>query len=447
MFRTSRWKAAPRGSLSSFLTCILISIWTVGALAAPEKGKAGEPTQTDGLSRSQQNVPVSQNPVDAQIAARLRRILGVTGWYSGVHVSSREGVVTLRGEVDKAGHAEWAEQLAHDTDGVVAVMNEIAVKGARWFDLKPAREETEGLVKKTVAFLPYVVTSLVIILAFSVLAVLNARIGRRMARQRLRNPLMVEIVSKLFALPVILIGLYLVLRVCGLTGIAVTVLGGTGAIGLVAGLAMKGILENYFAGVILSIRNPYNVGDVVDVAGKLGVVQELTTRGTVLVDFDGNHIIIPNSTIYQNVITNKSANPTMRLRFTIGIGYQDPVGEARDIILEELRNTKGIIKDPEPLVLVEEFANSSVNFGVYYWIEPKQTNGGKLQSQVMENVKSRLDQRGFALYRDGRMALPPTNVKAPADRRSTQTENSSDTDKLLRQANRGRPMNHGESLL
>lgn len=443
MFRSPIPKAAPRGSLSLFLVAFLCA----SPLASAASDKKSEAAATDGLSRSQQNVSVAQNPVDAQIAARLRRILGVTGWYSGIQVSSREGVVTLRGEVDKAAHATWAEQLAHDTDGVVAVMNDLHVKGAQWFDLGPAREETEGLVKRTTAFLPYLATSLLILVLFSILAHFNARLGREMARKRLQNPLMVEIVSKLFALPVILIGLYLVLRVCGLTGIAVTVLGGTGAIGLVAGFAMKGILENYFAGVLLSIRNPYNVGDVVDVAGKIGVVQELTTRGTVLVDFDGNHIIIPNSTIYQNVITNKSANPTLRLRFSIGVGYQDPVGVAREIILDELKKTKDIIKDPEPLVLVEEFAVSAVVFGVYFWIEPKKTNGGKLQSQVMENVKQRLDERGFALFRDGRMALPPTGVEAAADRRASQPPNTPDTQDLLRHANRGRPINHGDSLL
>lgn len=424
-------KATLKRSLSLLLLLSSVHLTSLDIAAAEDaatgEGKHVHTAEANGLTRTEQNVPIPQTPADRQIAARLKRILLATGRYPDIDISSREGVVTLRGHVSDVAQAKWAEDLSRSTTGVVAVLNDLETRKARWLDLTPARTETESLARKIMAFLPYLVTSLLILAVFLFLARLNAALGRRVAGRRLNNPLLIEIVSKLFALPVMLLGLYLVLRVCGLTGIAVTVLGGTGAIGLVAGFAMKNILENYFAGVLLSIRNPYTVGDVIEVAGKLGIVQELTTRGTILADFDGNHIIIPNSTIYQNVITNLSANQTLRLHFQLGIGYSDSIHEARERILGVLRGARAVLQSPEPLVLVEDFASGSVMFGVYFWIEPKKVNGGVVKSEIMETVKTDLEQRGFTLARDVRLVAFAPGTE-PAQLASTAEGSAGDAD-------------------
>ena len=281
------------------------------------------------IARAEKNIPIAFAPHDGEIAQRLTRILKVTGWFTDLHVQCREGVVTLSGVAQAPNQSQWAEALARDTDEVVAVINNITVQRGSLLDLTPAEKETENIAKRAVAFLPYLVSSILVILLFSFLSKIVTKLARHTAEARLDNVLMVELVSRLAALPVVIMGLYLILRLCGLTGIAATVLGGTGAIGLIAGFAMQNILANYFAGLMLSLRNPYTTGDVITVAGQTGVVQKLTTRGTILVDFDGNHIIIPNSTIYNNIIVNATSNPKTRVKFTVGISYNDLVAKAR----------------------------------------------------------------------------------------------------------------------
>lgn len=117
-----------------------------------------------------------------------------------------------------------------------------------------------------------------------------------------------------------LAGLYLVLRIAGLTQLALTVVGGTGLIGLVLGIAFRDITENLLASLLLSLQQPFREGDLVEVAEVTGYVQRLTSRTTVLMTLDGNQAQVPNSTVFKSTIHNFSSNPNRRDDFIVGIG-------------------------------------------------------------------------------------------------------------------------------
>ena len=114
---------------------------------------------------------------------------------------------------------------------------------------------------------------------------------------------------------IMLLGVYVFLRLAALTEFAVAVMSGTGLIGLILGFAFKDIAENFISSMLLSIQRPFKIDDVIEVDGRLGVVRKVTARATTLVDFDGNHIQIPNATVYKNVIKNFTANPKMRVLY------------------------------------------------------------------------------------------------------------------------------------
>ena len=97
---------------------------------------------------------------------------------------------------------------------------------------------------------------------------------------------------------------------------------GTGLIGLILGFAFRDIAENFIASLLLSIQRPFKIDDVIEVEGRLGIVKKVTARATTLVDYDGNHIQIPNATVYKNIIKNLTAYPKMRGKVEIGIGYR-----------------------------------------------------------------------------------------------------------------------------
>lgn len=137
-----------------------------------------------------------------------------------------------------------------------------------------------------------------------------------------------------------------------------------GAAGLAVGLALKDSLGNFAAGVMIIIFRPFKIGDFITAGGASGVVDEIGLFATLMHTGDNQRMIIPNSGIIGGNITNTSALPTRRVDLVFGIGYDDNIGQARDIILSVIEADERILKDPAPAVAVGELADSSVNLNV-----------------------------------------------------------------------------------
>ncbi len=292
-------------TLSLFLGGLFFSLAVNAQLGAGAGSTTpAETKESSGIARSEKDVPVPQPKPDSAIAQRLTRILTLTGWFENLKVTSQEGIVTLSGKVSAVSQRDWAVDLANDADGVVAVINKVEIAEGGWFDLTSTKNELKSLWKSFFAFIPHLVIALVILSFSVVLFRIFSGLNKKFWATRITNPILTEVVGKLGALPILLLGLYLVLQVLGLTGLAFTLLGGTGALGLIAGFAFKNILENYFSGIMLSLRKPFVIGDMIEVAGEKGIVFKMTTRGTTLIDAEGKHILIPNSTIFTSIIRN-----------------------------------------------------------------------------------------------------------------------------------------------
>jgi small-conductance mechanosensitive channel len=209
---------------------------------------------------------------------------------------------------------------------------------------------------------------------------------------------------------VLMFGIYIVLRVSGLTRLALTVLGGTGILGLVIGIAFRDITENFLASVILSMRRPYLMGDLVEIVGVLGYVQRLTTRATMLVTLDGNHVEIPNSAVYKNTIRNFTTNKNRREDFTVGIGYDAPIIKAQEIVLEVLREHPAVLKEPEPWALVDSLGSAVVVLKVYFWLDGSEHSWLKVRSSVIRMVKRAFQDQDISMPDDAREIIFPRGV-------------------------------------
>jgi len=165
-----------------------------------------------------------------------------------------------------------------------------------------------------------------------------------------------------FALAVVLIA---VLNLFGIQTASVIAI--LGAAGLAVGLAMQGTLSNFAAGVMLLVFRPFKLGDFVEVAGTAGSVQEIGIFSTVLHTGDNRKVIVPNSSVYGDTITNYSANETRRIDLVIGIGYDDDIGRALETIRRVLSTDARVLGEPEPQVAVSELGDSSVNLVVRPW--------------------------------------------------------------------------------
>ena len=308
------------------------------------------PEEADAETHSK--VDVVPAAADAEIKDRLARIIDSTQWFEVSNVVVREGVVFLSGFTSTQEHRNWAGELASKTEGVVAVVNNIEVRSDAGSTFQFAQNEIARLATAAARTWPLVLLTLLIIGFAWLLSSLVGTVARWALAEKIKSPLLLAVVVRLLAVPIFLLGLYFVLQVAGLTRLALTVLGGTGLAGIILGFAFRDIAENFLASLLLSIRNPFRRGDLIEVAGREGVVQSLNTRSTVLLTLDGNHVQIPNATVYKSTIVNFSANDRRRAHFTIGIGYDSPIAKAQAIIMRVVKEHSAVLPEPEPLALV-----------------------------------------------------------------------------------------------
>jgi small-conductance mechanosensitive channel len=274
------------------------------------------------------------------------------------------------------------------------------------------------------------------------------------------------VVRRTLSLFVILIGLYVLLRLAGLTQFAVALLSGTGVLGLIVGFAFKDIAENFLSSLLLSVQKPFKLGDIIEVEGYLGVVKKMTARATTLVDFNGDHIQLPNATIYKNAIRNLTANPNMRASFDIGIGYDADVSKAQVLAMNLMTSHSAVLDDPEPQVMVQNLGASSYNLRLYFWVNAELNSQFKVASVLMKKLVEAYLIAGISMPDDAReriiLSAPedpspnPTSqvTTAKASKQTLDTkankgleDTSSDHDEIREQAAHARDPEEGQNIL
>lgn len=165
-----------------------------------------------------------------------------------------------------------------------------------------------------------------------------------------------------------------------------------GAAGLAIGLALKDSLANFAAGIMLVMFRPFRIGDFVDVTDVSGTVKEIKLFSTYLRTTDNKNLIIPNSQIINDVITNYSAQDTRRIDLVIGVSYDDDIKTAKKIMADTLANHDKVLSDPEPKVMLNELASSSVNFTVRPWV--KSSDYWPVRAELLEQLKVNIEAGG-----------------------------------------------------
>jgi len=168
-----------------------------------------------------------------------------------------------------------------------------------------------------------------------------------------------------------------------------------GAAGLAVGLALKDSLSNFASGVMLIMFRPYRVGDFVSVGGVSGTVKSIDIFNTTIHSPDNQKFIVPNANITTDVITNVTANDTRRVDLVIGIGYDDDIAKAKNILKDIIKNEKRILEDPATNIAVSELADSSVNFVVRPWV--KTSEYWDVYFDLTEKIKVTFDKEGISI--------------------------------------------------
>jgi small conductance mechanosensitive channel len=401
---------------SACLYCLMSLLLALAGSIPDRTVESAEPSATDDVGEGEEaaqpanEVEIAPRADDAQIADRLQGILEASGWFLSPNVEVREGIVFLSGAAQVEEYKTWAAQLARRTEGVVAVVNRMDVQERPVWDLSPAWAGMRELARDAVAAVPFFIFGVILLVAAWIAARLTARWADVGLSRRVENRLLRTVAVRTLAILVFIFGLYLVLRVSGLTRLALTVVGGTGVIGIVVGIAFRDIAENFLASILISMQNPFRTGDLVEVEGHKGFVQRVTTRGTLLMALDGRYIQIPNAIIYKSTILNWTANPKSKQDFTVGIGYSDSIAEAQQTALAVIREHPAVLDDPEPLVLVEGLGASTVNLRIHFWMDSNALSILKVRSSVIRLVKIALQEAEISLPDEAREMIFPEGV-------------------------------------
>ncbi len=214
-------------------------------------------------------------------------------------------------------------------------------------------------------------------------------------RLALRNPFLRDLTRTTVRWIAIMFGVLIALEIMNATAIVGAVLGTAGVLGVAIGFAFKDILENYLAGILMSIRQPFAPRDHVVINGNEGLVVALTSRATILMTLDGNHLRLPNALVFRSVTLNYTRNPSRRFEFEVGIGVNEDLLLAQEIGISELTSTEGVIIKPPPRSLITALGDSNVQVRFHGWVNQRSHDFGLVKSEAIRRVKLALEAAGM----------------------------------------------------
>ena len=350
---------------------------------------------------------------DRRISERIGGIFAEVPSLAGITATVEEGVVTLSGTVADATARARAEAIAARIQGVVTIENGIERDVS--VDVGTGLTSLSGRVTDIVRMSPLVAVALgvgLLIAAFGYLLASFGRLWRRVAP----NPFLADLIASAIRFVFAVGGTIVALDMIGAGALLGAVLGGAGVIGIALGFAMRETIENYVASLMLSVRQPFRPDDHVLIDQHEGTVVRLTSRATILMTPDGNHLRVPNAMVFKAVIRNFTHNPRRRFDFDLGIGPRDDPTAARALGVKTLCGLDFLLGDPEPAASLEEAGASANVIRFFGWIDQHSTDLGKARSQAIPAVRQALEEAGFTLPVPGYRLHVENDAGAPAGR-------------------------------
>jgi small-conductance mechanosensitive channel len=375
-------------ALSAICTALVAPAWPQGIELYKSKPVKDEPAPKVSARTTPEE--------DRAIENRLQQIFSELEGADDVRVTVRSGVVSLAGEVPSQNSREQAVKLARQIEGVVEVKDQTTLVRDVRRQIAPAIGRLQELVSDFIGFLPLVAFAIVVFLAFWCLAFLLGK-WDSLYRRFTTNDFLVQFLRQLVKLAVLALGLLVAFELLDATALAGTVLGAAGLLGLALGLALRDTVENYVAGILLSMKQPFVHDDWVDIEGHEGHVLRLTSRATILMTLDGNHVRIPNAKVFNGVVINYTRNPERRFYFDVGVSVDTSLEAAQRLAASTLLDMEGVLQIPPPRVDVHALGDFNVTLRVFGWVDQRDFAFLKVKSEAIRLVKEAFDAAGIVM--------------------------------------------------
>lgn len=394
----------PVDTIDGTQTCCSLGrrlIWLpiLGIVLFSSVGRTSQAQITDDAARPPESATISaasNASTDEAIQGRIEAIYSQIKELDGIEVRVREGVVSLSGIASNDAHASQAIDLAGRLAGVVTVQDNVERTLDLEDNLAPIIDRLAATTSRWSRALPLFLVSVAVFFAISYS-------GHRLASwstmwQRLApNAFLGELLAQTFRVVAIAIALIVALNLFGATTLTGAILGGAGVLGIAVGFAVRDSLENYIASIMLSVRQPFRANDHVLINEHEGKVARLTSRATVLLTLDGNHLRIPNSTVFKASILNFTRNSERRFDFELGVDAEDDPMAALKAGIDAIGSLEFVLSEPGPAGHIVAVGDSNIVLSFRAWVDQQQTDFLKARSLAIRSAKGVLETSGFTL--------------------------------------------------
>lgn len=258
------------------------------------------------------------------------------------------------------------------------------------FDFDLVVQRLLGEAYSLIASLPLFVLALLMVwVGWAIGSWLSRRTWLERVAQR--NPFMRDLTRTTVRWSVTLVGALVALEILNATALVGALLGTAGVLGVAIGFAFKDTLENYLAGILMSLRQPFAPRDHVVIDGNEGVVVSMTSRATILMTLDGNHLRLPNALVFRSVTLNYTRNPSRRFHFDVGIGVCEDLVAAQQIGTAELAQLPGVMQTPPPRAYIAALGDSNVQVRFLGWVDQRSHDFLMVRSEAIRMVKLALE--------------------------------------------------------
>ncbi|BAY23870.1 MscS mechanosensitive ion channel [Calothrix sp. NIES-2100] len=265
-------------------------------------------------------------------------------------------------------------------------------------EISAAWDKVQSMINGFIALLPNIVLGLIVFILFFFVAGRIKVVVKRLTRNRRSARNLGLVLGRLAQGITILIGLFIALSIVIPSFKAGDLVQLLGISGVAIGFAFRDILQNFLAGILILLTEPFQIDDQIVFKGFEGTVENIQTRATTIRTYDGRRIVIPNSELFTNSVTVNTAFDNRRLEYDVGIGYGDDIDLAKQLMLDAMHSVDQVLKDPAPDVLVMELAGSTVNIRVRWWVHPPRRADNLIsRDKVITAIKKTLVANGIDL--------------------------------------------------
>ena len=388
-----------RWLLTALILIMAISLTAVGigpADPANAQVELAEPAEMPDPALEPAIDPAANSSDDLAIANRLRGIFQEIDGMEGVVVTADAGVVLLSGSVADKASADRAKAIAQRVSGVVTVETQFERDLSVGRNVEPVVDKLGTSVQNFLSALPLLGIALVVAIAIGLFGHFLASLMAFWKRVT-PNIFLAELIAGSIRVAFIFIGIFVALDILNATALLGAVLGGAGVIGLAVGFALRDTVDNYMSSIMLSIRQPFRANDHVLIGEQEGRVVRLTSRATILMTLDGNHLRVPNATVFKAEILNYSRNPQRRFSFELGVDADDDPASAIETGLAAINSQDFVLNDPEATAEIREVGDSNIVIGFHGWIDQRESDYYKARGAAIRVTKNALEEAGFAL--------------------------------------------------